>query len=227
MKNSIKKVIVGGLILFGLSSNIFAGPGCDYINFKEYIHDKKKTGQLLKRTGKGCQLETTNLKGAYLKGADLYRANLKGANLKWADLKGADLYRANLKGANLEGANLKGADLYRAKLTGANLTGANLTGANLKGAVYDDTTTFPTWFLIAGKGLLKDVPCSVGAGEEPDNLSTWERFIGIQNIPVDSYGERECTQKESSVSINNGQRRSGKKVEEDNEPSDASTEVLQ
>ena len=62
-----------------------------------------------------------NLKGAYLKDANLYGANLKDANLKDANLEGA-----NLKDANLEGANLKGAYLKGAYLEGANLKGAYL-----------------------------------------------------------------------------------------------------
>jgi uncharacterized protein YjbI with pentapeptide repeats len=70
-----------------------------------------------------------DLKGAYLKGADLKGTDLKGAYLKGADLKGADL-----KGAYLKGADLKGADLERAYLKGADLKGAYLEGAYLKGA---------------------------------------------------------------------------------------------
>ena len=99
--------------------------------------------------------------------------------------------------------------------------------ANLRGTVYDDTTTFPFWFSRSGKGLLKDVPCSVGVGEAPDNLSLWERYLGIENRPVDSYGERECAQKESSISINNGQRKGTKEVEKDNKSSNTPTTVLQ
>ena len=84
------------------------------------------------------------LRGADLRGANLYKADLEGANLYkadlyWADLYGADLYgadlrEANLYKANLEGANLYGADLYGADLEGANLRGADLYGANLEGA---------------------------------------------------------------------------------------------
>ena len=75
MKNCIKKVTMGGLILFGFSSNIFAGSGCDHTNFKEYIYNEKKMRRLLKETGKGCQL----------KGAKLNEANLEGGvpQRKW------------------------------------------------------------------------------------------------------------------------------------------------
>ena len=44
----------------------------------------------------------------------------------FADLRGANLYRANLRLANLYGANLYGANLRLAYLYGANLYGANL-----------------------------------------------------------------------------------------------------
>jgi len=68
--------------------------------------------------------DRADLRGANLRGANLYGADLRGANLR-----GADLYGADLRGANLRGANLYGADLY-----GANLRGADLYGAYLRGA---------------------------------------------------------------------------------------------
>ena len=66
-----------------------------------------------------------DLRGANLRGADLYGANLRGANLYGADLRGADLRGANLYGANLRGADLRGANLYGADLRGADLYGAD------------------------------------------------------------------------------------------------------
>ena len=68
--------------------------------------------------------ERADLRGADLRGANLYRADLYGANLYRADLRGANLYRADLRGADLYGADLRGANLYRADLRGANLYGA-------------------------------------------------------------------------------------------------------
>ena len=92
----------------------------------------------------GADLYRADLSGADLAGANLCRANLYMANLSGANLTGADLYRADLTGTDLSGANLTGADLYRADLSGADLAGANLcranlymanlTGANLTGA---------------------------------------------------------------------------------------------
>jgi len=90
------------------------------------------------------------LAGAYLVGADLYRANLAGANLALAklsganlteaDLSGARLAQADLTGANLTGANLRGAFFKGIGLDPADLTGANLHGANLDGAFNADFT---------------------------------------------------------------------------------------
>jgi len=82
---------------------------------------------------------TTNLRGAYLRnadlvGADLRNANLVGANLYDADLRGANLVGADLRSADLRNANLVGADLRNADLVGADLVGADLRGANLVGA---------------------------------------------------------------------------------------------
>ena len=70
-----------------------------------------------------------SLVGAYLCGADLWRADLHGANLAGADLREAVLWRADLTGADLREANLT-----RANLTGADLTGAYLNGADLTDA---------------------------------------------------------------------------------------------
>ena len=54
---------------------------------------------------------------ADLSGADLSRADLRGAYLSRAYLSGADLSRADLRGAYLSGADLSGADLSRADLS--------------------------------------------------------------------------------------------------------------
>ena len=74
-------------------------------------------------------LSETNLRGANLSGAYLYKANLSEANLS-----GAYLYKANLRGANLSGAYLTEADLSGAQLNGANLSEANLFRADLRHA---------------------------------------------------------------------------------------------
>ncbi|WP_158044262.1 pentapeptide repeat-containing protein [Skermanella pratensis] len=87
---------------------------------------------------------------ANLRGADIWRADLRETELCGADLGRAILVQAKLSGAdlrkaNLEGANLAGADLSpiesetfgirRADLSMALLKGADLRGANLQGAI--------------------------------------------------------------------------------------------
>ena len=98
---------------------------------KEEIEVLQRHAKWLKNEEGG---EKANLRGANLRDADLWDADLRGANLRDADLWGANLRDANLRGANLWGANLRGADLWDANLRGANLRGANLRGANLRGA---------------------------------------------------------------------------------------------
>ena len=97
----------------------------------------------------GADLSKANLRGAYLgeanlSGANLREANLSGAylsgailsyaNLSYANLSGADLWGAILRWANLISANLSGAYLVRASLMEANLRGATLLRANLREA---------------------------------------------------------------------------------------------
>jgi uncharacterized protein YjbI with pentapeptide repeats len=79
---------------------------------------------------RGADLSCANLSGAYLRCADL-----SCANLSKADLRDAKLSEANLRDTNLNEANLRGADLSCANLSEANLRGADLSGANLSGAI--------------------------------------------------------------------------------------------
>jgi len=82
----------------------------------------------------GADLSRADLRGANLYGVDFSRANLTGANLSAAFLSRAKFSAANLTGGNLVGAFLSTARLGDADLSGANLSGANLSGANLSGA---------------------------------------------------------------------------------------------
>jgi uncharacterized protein YjbI with pentapeptide repeats len=94
-----------------------------------------------------------NLRGAYLKRANLHKGNFSEVILHEADLTWADLGSANLQGAilsesylseaNLFRANLQEANLIEATLCGtclidANLTRANFSYANLVGATLYD-----------------------------------------------------------------------------------------
>ena len=95
----------------------------------------------------GANLSRANFRGADLTNADLTRANLSGTNFRGADLTNADLTRANLTGAvlprdlsnvtlvaaNLSSLNLKAIDLP-GDLSGTDLRGAKLSGADLHSA---------------------------------------------------------------------------------------------
>lgn len=72
------------------------------------------------------------------------KADLRGADLRHANLFNADLRNADLNGANLSYANLIGADLSGADLNGANLSSADLRDTNLRGADLD-YSSWPLW----------------------------------------------------------------------------------
>ena len=84
---------------------------------------------------RGADLYGAYLQGAVLRGADLYGAYLQGAVLRFADLQGAVLRGANLHNANLRNADLRGENLHNANLHNADLQGADLQDADLRGAV--------------------------------------------------------------------------------------------
>ena len=71
------------------------------------------------------------LRGIYLCGADLGKANLQQADLGKANLQQADLWSANLQEARLVQANLQQARLWLANLQQARLWLANLEKADL------------------------------------------------------------------------------------------------
>ena len=79
-----------------------------------------------------ARLCSVNLSGAILNGSvwgntNLIGADLSGAELWRADLSGAELQDADLSGANLWEANLLGAWLRRTKLFDADISGADLS----------------------------------------------------------------------------------------------------
>ena len=92
-------------------------------------------------------LEEANLAGFDLIGLGLSQANLRAANLEEADLSWAEL-----SGADLRQANLRDAHLFEANLQGANLFEVNLKGTDLRGAKFNDATTWPTNFDPESKG---------------------------------------------------------------------------
>lgn len=75
-----------------------------------------------------------NLRGSWLKRAELENARLEGANLIGTWLQGAFLTEVKLQNADLSAALLQGAHLTDAQLQEARLIGAQLQGAQLDGA---------------------------------------------------------------------------------------------
>lgn len=73
----------------------------------------------------------TDLRGAYLIGANLSEASLTGTDLDDATLQNADLRDADLREATLTSADLSGIDLGGATLESVDLTGATLENASL------------------------------------------------------------------------------------------------
>jgi uncharacterized protein YjbI with pentapeptide repeats len=89
-------------------------------------------------TVSGIDLEATNLGNVDLRGAFLKKANLSHTRMVSAQFDGAQLQEANLSYANLYHTDLRKADLQGAKLVQAilpdNLNGARLNGADLHDA---------------------------------------------------------------------------------------------
>ena len=94
------------------------------------------------RTSKGPIFEEQTLESvqawaAFLQGAKLNKANLRGGGFEFARLSGAKLIDADLRAANFEMAWFAKADLTRANLTNANVQEAKFYDANFKDAVMD------------------------------------------------------------------------------------------
>ena len=75
-----------------------------------------------------ANLRNTDLSGAYLPGAYLYKCDLTRADLSEAFLRWADLSRANLTEANLSGADLRRTHLARTVFKSADLSGCKVYG---------------------------------------------------------------------------------------------------
>lgn len=87
--------------------------------------------------GKGYVLRFLSESGLIKKGAGFWEEpvlRIQGANLSRADPRGADLKNSDLHLARLNGSNLFKANLNEADLSGADLSGADLRGADLRGA---------------------------------------------------------------------------------------------
>jgi len=111
---------------------------------------------------------------------DLVRTDLTGANLR-----GARLWRANLTDANLKEADMTKADLRWARLIEADLTGANLTKTNLTGASLIETTLIKAKLIEANLSKASLVETKIeGAkltGSRIYGISAWR----LEGIPED------------------------------------------
>ena len=96
-----------------------------------------KLAQFRRETEQRWETLTQSLDSPELAGQDL-----RGANLRNAFLSGVDLNGAQLKGADLRGARLEGADLRYALLVGTDLSLARLEGAKLNEARLEDAILF-------------------------------------------------------------------------------------
>lgn len=83
---------------------------------------------------KGAHLYKADMRFAKASGAFFANADLRGANLSRTDLSDADLTNADLTEADLSDAYLLGADLSKAKLQGAHLSNANVSDCDLSNA---------------------------------------------------------------------------------------------
>lgn len=115
-------------------------------------------GRRCELPGEVIELQSVDLRAAYLGNANLQRAILGRSMLAKADLSRADLSDAWLRRVNFRGANLTAVVLHRAMLcdsilSGANLSGADLTGADLQQAKCDDTTVWPEGFEWRAAGV--------------------------------------------------------------------------
>ncbi|MCB2145299.1 MAG: pentapeptide repeat-containing protein [Deltaproteobacteria bacterium] len=104
-------------------------------NFQYSILIEARLGgaDIRKADFRGARLELANLQGVI--GA---KACFESANLESADLRNANLYKADLRAATLTNANLRDANLRGAKFGGAMLEGATLSGADLAEADFSD-----------------------------------------------------------------------------------------
>ena len=113
--------------------------------------------------------DNTNLSGAILPDANLYKAQLYYSNLSGADFSNSTLTLAHMRGVNLTGADLSGANLATAILLEATISETNFSGANLTSAdmrflsfsappQYSSTTTFGGYDPVAAGWTLVPEP---------------------------------------------------------------------
>ena len=130
-----------------------AGPGSIHLTITDLSN-----ANLTRANLHGAYMDGANLFRAYLGHADLSAASLSDARLSGAYMVGANLTHAYLEGVDLDAANLSDADLSAANLTGAILDYADLTGAILDGQKQLDAACGSDVKLPPGLTTLKPCP---------------------------------------------------------------------
>ena len=129
----------------------------ELINVVENILDHKSTGitlnDLYGPTRDWKFHSGINLRGAYLKGADLRERNLNGADLNVADLSYANLSGSELNMVDLGSANLRSTILSSAALRHGDLSSAKLIQASLYKAKLYKTDFYEAKLIMANLAL--------------------------------------------------------------------------
>ena len=93
--------------------------------------------------GKDTNLQSADLRSAYLRNADLRHANLNNADLRNCSLQHADLRYANLNNANFDSfVDLSNADLRHCDFSNTDLSQVLMDNTN-----FDESTKFPTDYI--------------------------------------------------------------------------------
>lgn len=149
---------------------------CNADNYQDYIYDEEKTKELIRETGKGCQLEGFDFRGQGLQSATFQKANLRFAvfrdvNLYSVDFRRADLFLADLYGAELERANFIGSDLRKANLQNTNYMEAFFRTAKLEGASYSEYDSIEAYIRrFSGAGITGPNSRGMKKVEEKESL---------------------------------------------------------
>ena len=122
-------------------------------------------------------------------GADLSRADLRGADLSDANLRSANLSRTDLRGANLSGAYLSDADLSRADLSGAYLSGKKVSALRVFTGLY----RHQVWSVLFQNGERW-----VRMGCLFKSLEDWDK-IGIRKSNLSEYPDDKSEKSEERV----------------------------
>ena len=113
--------------------------------------------------GNGVLWQNVILRGANLKGAEFYWANLFMSDLSHANCEGTKFLGADLEEVNFTGANLRNTTFRKnnigiyTNVRGANFSETNIEEAifELDGAIYDEDTIFPANFDIEKSNLIR------------------------------------------------------------------------